>query len=236
MRNHMRRLACFRTRSLVPVRPTFLVGWLCLAAIGPVLLDASGRLGAAPVPPDDSVRSTGQGTQDGLEGNNARPAGVGEATAVMDFESRPLKSLTANIGHKAGEEPADAAQGHLGRLQSDTSITMFTRNWPLKSYQWECAGSGLSPAVLRRVESGAIRLQTEASWGDSASHFGGAVLHYGCGVALQDVCRAGPQAGLHPRALSPGEQRPLPSSSSAVESVWCGAEAMVVTGLIFSIP
>ena len=152
MRSHIQRLICFGTRTMVPSRLTVLAGRLSVVAIGLVLVAASAGLGSTPAAPATSAGPVRQGAPDEThpvrrsnpDENDAARAGVGAATAVMDFETRPLNSVTANIGHKTGEEPADAARDHLVRLQTGAGSGMFARTWPIACYQWE------SPALAHR--------------------------------------------------------------------------------------
>ncbi|NLX55764.1 MAG: hypothetical protein GXY58_11675 [Planctomycetaceae bacterium] len=70
---------------------------------------------------------------------------------MMDFETRPLNSVTVNIGHKAGEEPADAARDHLIRLQTGTGSDMFERTWPIACYEWESPALAYRPLYFEEV-------------------------------------------------------------------------------------
>jgi hypothetical protein len=70
---------------------------------------------------------------------------------LIDFESRPITSLTVNIGHKAGEKPQDVGRGQLARIQAKTGDGVFARNWPTVCYQWEAPALAYRPLYFEEV-------------------------------------------------------------------------------------
>jgi hypothetical protein len=75
----------------------------------------------------------------------------GAARSLMDFESRPITSLTVNIGPKAGEKPTDYGREQLARMQAKPADAVFARNWPMVCFQWEAPSLAYRPLYFEEV-------------------------------------------------------------------------------------
>jgi hypothetical protein len=76
---------------------------------------------------------------------------AGGSRNLIDFESRPITSLTANIGQKAGEKPKDFGKEQLARMQARPADSVFARNWPMVCFQWEAPSLAYRPLYFEEV-------------------------------------------------------------------------------------
>jgi hypothetical protein len=76
---------------------------------------------------------------------------AGASRALIDFESRPITSLKANIGQKAGEMPKNFGKEQLARMQARPADAVFARNWPMVCFQWEAPSLAYRPLYFEEV-------------------------------------------------------------------------------------
>jgi len=174
--------------------------------------------------------------REGSEARIATPDAIGATRAPIDFDIRPITSLTVNIGYKEGEAPTDIGRDHLVRVQAETSGAVFTRQWPIVCYQWEAPALAHRPLYFEEVN----------------------LERYGYGVrplsAVQPVVSAGQFFATVPLLpykmfaeparqpvytlghYRPGSDVPYEMMVPPLSLSGASVEAAVVTGLIFAIP
>jgi len=243
MRSQMRRLVFYCAPTIDRSRPTGLAGRLRLAVVGLALLCAAGSFAATPVAPDEPAAATPQAVPHdarpirgaGPETNSATPADV-PAASVMGFESRPLTSITVNIGHQAGAEPADVARGHLSRLRTEGSDAMPARDWPIKCYQWEAPALAYRPLYFEEVNlerygyaPRGLRVVQPAV---SAGQFFTTVLVLPYRMVAEPARRPVYNLGHY----RPGSDVPYRVVAPPTSLCGASAQAGVIAGLIFLIP
>ena len=143
-----------RARKPTLRRPIPLLPRLALVAVGLVLLALAdaGQPGESTAPaPRKSAAEPEPARREKPEEGRAKLKEARSDSALMDFESRPITSLTVNIGHKAGEKPQDVGQAQLARMRAKTDDGVFARNWPMVCYQWEAPDLAHRPLYFEEV-------------------------------------------------------------------------------------
>jgi hypothetical protein len=168
--------------------------------------------------------------------NAAKPERIGVPIAPIEFESRPLTSLTVNIGHKKGVEPADVARDYLTRLEAKTGAAVFGREWPMVCCQWDAPALAYRPLYFEEVNL--------ERYGYSPRYLGVVQPAISAGQFFTTVPLLPYKMFAEPARepvytlgqYRPGSDVPYQVVVPPLSLSGAGVEAGVVTGLIFAIP
>ena len=160
----------------------------------------------------------------------------GPEKPALEFDRRPIHSLTVNIKAKPGEMPSDLGKTSLVQIAMKPADAVLLRHWPLVSCQWEAPALAYRPLYFEEVNleryGYGMKYLRAAQPILSAGQFFTTIpiLPY---KMLAEPARTPVYALGHYRPGSDAPYRPVFPPLSVSGSA---AEAGVAAGLIFVIP